>query len=174
MDEPATANKVASATGQNCTSGTVGAPFPNARFLIHWTNGFMHVNSSKGIRDASDGTSNSIMVGETIYQNMQINRGWGCSHRTRNNDNNGPGNLTGTYRAINSGKALYAAFSDKTSDQNIHNHLMNTCYGSQHVGGAQFAYGDGHVVFLSQNINLAIYRTLGATNDGLPIGGSEE
>ena len=170
-DEPATANKVASANGQNCTCGTVGAPFPNARFLIHWTNGFMHVNSKKKLTDATDGTSNSILIGETIYQNMQINRGWGSSHRTKHASNNGPGNITGTYRAINSGKALYDAFSDRTSDQNIHNHLMNTCFGSMHSGGAQFCFGDGSVRFLNENMNLAIYRTLGSINDGLPVGG---
>jgi prepilin-type N-terminal cleavage/methylation domain-containing protein/prepilin-type processing-associated H-X9-DG protein len=170
LDEPATANRRASASSQNCTCGTVGAPFPNARFLIHWTNGFMHVNSKKTISDASDGTSNSILVGETIYQNMQVNRGWGSSHRTRHGSNNGPGNITGTYRAINSGKALYDAFSNRTTDQNIHNHLMNTCFGSLHSGGAQFCFGDGSVRFLSENINLAIYRTLGSINDGLPVG----
>ncbi len=166
LDEPATANRRVSATGQNCTCGGVGAPFPSARFLVHWTNGFMHVNSKKSFRNATDGTSNSILIGETIYQNMQINRGWGSSHRTRHGSNNGPGNLTGTYRAINSGKALYNAFSNKTSDQNIHNHLMNTCYGSLHPGGAQFCLGDASVRFLNESMNLAIYRTLGAIDDG--------
>jgi prepilin-type N-terminal cleavage/methylation domain-containing protein len=173
LDEPATANRRASAGGQNCTCGTVGAPFPNARFLIHWTNGYMHVNSKKRISDATDGTSNSILVGETIYQNMQVNRGWASGHRTRHGSNNGPGNITGTYRAINSGKALYEAFSDKRTDQNIHNHLMNTCFGSLHAGGAQFCFGDGSIRFLNENMNLAIYRTLGSINDGLPIGGAE-
>jgi len=166
LDEPAGGNRQASVNKQNCTCGTVGAPFPNARFLIHWTNGFMHVNSRKSFRNATDGTSNSILVGETIYQNMQINRGWGSSHRTKNTANNGPGNLTGTYRAINSGKALYNAFSDRTSDQNIHNHLQNTCYGSLHPGGAEFCLGDASVRFLNENMNLAIYRTLGAIDDG--------
>jgi prepilin-type processing-associated H-X9-DG protein len=131
----------------------------------------MHVNSKKELRDALDGTSNAILVGETIYQNMQINRGWGSSHRTKHGSNNGPGNITGTYRAINSGKQLYNAFSDRVSDQNIHNHLMNTCYGSLHPGGAQFCMGDGSVKFLNQNLSLPIYRTLGAINDGLPPGG---
>jgi prepilin-type processing-associated H-X9-DG protein len=178
LDEPANGNRQASPAiagvspgGQNCTCGTVGAPFPSARFLIHWTNGFMHVNSSKGLRDTIDGSSNSILVGETIYQNMQVNRGWGSSHRTKHGSNNGPGNLTGTYRAINSGKALYMAFSDKVSDQNIHNHLMNTCYGSMHPGGAQFGFGDGSVRFLAETMNLAVYRPLGAISDGLPTGG---
>ncbi len=171
LDDPAGANKTASANGQNCNCGTVGAPFPSARFLIHWTNGFMHVNSKKGLRDATDGSSNCILVGETIYQNMQINRGWGTGHRTRNNGNNGPGNITGTFRAINSGDDLYLAFSNLTTDQNIHNHLMNTTYGSMHIGGAQFLLGDGSVHFLSENMNLDLYRSLGAINDGLPVGG---
>jgi hypothetical protein len=180
LDEPANANKTPSPTipglspgGQNCTCGTVGAPFPSARFLIHWTNGFIHVNSRKGIRDAIDGSSNCVLVGETIYQNMQINRGWGSSQRTRHNSNNGPGNITGTYRAINSGERLFKAFWTG-GDQNIHNHLMNTCYGSLHTGGAHFCMGDGRVVFLSENMNLEIYRTLGAINDGLPTGGLEQ
>jgi prepilin-type N-terminal cleavage/methylation domain-containing protein len=189
LDEPATGNRRASPPtpglspgGQNCTCGGVGAPFPSARFLIHWTNGFMHVVSSRGVpfgqkvpgndmRDALDGTSNCILVGETIYQNMQINRGWGSSHRTRHGSNNGPGNITGTYRAINSGKSLYNSFSNRTSDQNIHNHLMNTCYGSLHPGGAQFCLGDGSVRFLNENLSLVVYRSLGAINDDRPAGG---
>jgi len=166
LDEPAPGNRQPSARGQNCTCGTVGAPFPNARFLIHWTNGFLHVNSAKGFRHATDGTSNTVLLGETIYQNMQINRGWGSGHRTRHASNNGPSNLAGTYRAINSGQALYEAFSDRLSDQNIHNHLMNTCFGSLHPGGAHFCLGDAAVRFFSQNMNLAIYRTLGAMDDG--------
>jgi prepilin-type N-terminal cleavage/methylation domain-containing protein len=192
LDEPATGNRQVSPAipglspgGQNCTCGTVGAPFPNARFLIHWTNGFMHVVSRQGppvvpvgqkvrgrdVRDALDGTANSILVGETIYQNMQINRGWGSSHRTKHGSNNGPGNITGTYRAINSGKSLYNSFSNRTTDQNIHNHLMNTCYGSLHPGGAQFCLGDGSTRFLNENLSLVIYRTLGAINDARPPGG---
>lgn len=170
LDEPATANKTPSANNQNCTCGSVGATLPGARFLVHWVNGFLHVNSAKGLHDALDGSSNSILVGETIYGNMQILRGWGSGHRTRHANNNAPANLTGTYRAINSGRWIYETFSNKTSDQNIHNHLMTTCYGSQHPGGANFCFGDGSVRFLSESMNLTVYRTLGSINDGLPTG----
>ena len=189
LEGPASGNKQASppvagltAGGQNCTCGTTGAALPGGSFLFHWANGLMHVMSSQGtpvgqkvrgkdIRDTLDGTTNSILVGETIYQNMQINRGWGSSHRTKHGSNNGPGNLTGTYRAINSGRALYKAASDLASDQNIHNHLMNTCFGSLHPGGAEFCMGDGSVRFLRETMSLPIYRTLGAINDALPVGG---
>jgi hypothetical protein len=189
LDRPPGGNKRASvanpglsAGGQFCTCGTTGAPLTDGAFLFHWTNGFMHVVSSvdvppgqkvkgKAVRDALDGTSNSILVGETIYQNMQINRGWGSSHRSKHGSNNGPGNITGTYRAINSGKQIYNTFSNKRTDQNIHNHLMNTCFGSLHPGGAQSCLGDGSVRFLNENLSLAIYRTLGAINDGRPSGG---
>jgi prepilin-type N-terminal cleavage/methylation domain-containing protein/prepilin-type processing-associated H-X9-DG protein len=171
QDDPATTNKTESVNGQNCTCGIVGAPLPNARFLIHWTNGFMFVNSRRKLENALDGTSNSILVGETIYQNMQINRGWGSGQRTKHANNNGPANITGTFRAINSGRTLYELHSNPNADQNVHNHLMNTTYASQHTGGANFCLGDGSVRFINENINLALYRSLGAIDDGLPVGG---
>jgi hypothetical protein len=150
--------------------------------LLHWTNGFLPVQTTVGLqagtfpkgkefRDALDGTSNSILAGETIYNNMQLLRGWGVSHRTQNGSNNGPNSITGTYRAINSGQKVYLAFSLLTRDDNLHNHLMNTCYGSQHPGGAQVCMGDGSGRFLNENLSLPVYRTLGAVNDGLPSGG---
>jgi prepilin-type processing-associated H-X9-DG protein len=48
---------------------------------------------------------------------------------------------------------------------------MDTCFGSMHPGGAHFAMGDASVRFLNENMNLAIYRTLGAINDRHPAGG---
>lgn len=186
LDTPPGGNKQNSTpNGQFCTCGTTGAALPNGAFLFHWTNGFLPIYTSVGtpagqkvrgrdMRDALDGTSNSVLVGETIYQNMQINRGWGSSQRTKHSANNGPGNITGTYRAINSGKSIFNAFSDKATDQNIHNHLMNTCFGSLHPGGAQFCLGDASVRFLNDTMSLNTFKTLGAINDGLPYGGLQK
>jgi prepilin-type processing-associated H-X9-DG protein len=42
---------------------------------------------------------------------------------------------------------------------------------SQHPGGCHFAFADGSVQFLSENMNLAVYQSLGAMADGLPLGG---
>jgi prepilin-type processing-associated H-X9-DG protein len=31
-------------------------------------------------------------------------------------------------------------------------------FGSRHTGGAQFTFGDGHVVFVNDNVDLLVYR----------------
>ncbi|HTN76805.1 MAG TPA: DUF1559 domain-containing protein, partial [Pirellulaceae bacterium] len=38
---------------------------------------------------------------------------------------------------------------------------VNGAFGSRHSGGAYFAFGDGHVQFISENINLPLYKALG-------------
>jgi prepilin-type processing-associated H-X9-DG protein len=44
-------------------------------------------------------------------------------------------------------------------------------FGSNHVGGANFAMADGSVSFVSQTINLATFQTRGVRNDGAPVAG---
>ena len=42
-------------------------------------------------------------------------------------------------------------------------------FGSQHPGGAQFLLADGSVRLISENIDVEMYRRLGARKDGLPV-----
>jgi len=44
-------------------------------------------------------------------------------------------------------------------------------FGSYHPGGCLFTMADGSVQFVSESIDLALYRALGARDDGLPTGG---
>ncbi len=46
---------------------------------------------------------------------------------------------------------------------------LTTGFGSVHVSGAFYLLGDGSVRFISDSIDLATYRRLGAINDGGPI-----
>ncbi len=39
-------------------------------------------------------------------------------------------------------------------------------FGSRHVGGANFGFGDGSIRFLSQSVDLATYKGLGSRNGG--------
>ena len=43
------------------------------------------------------------------------------------------------------------------------------CYGSLHGGGANFAFCDASVQFISATINPVTFNNLGAMNDGNPI-----
>ena len=44
--------------------------------------------------------------------------------------------------------------------------LQNGAFGSTHPGGGQFLYGDGHVEFVSEDIDTQIYRSLSTINGG--------
>lgn len=49
--------------------------------------------------------------------------------------------------------------------------LDDDCAFSWHVGGAMFAFCDGSVRFLPEDLDFEIYRKLGARNDGEPLTG---
>ena len=50
-------------------------------------------------------------------------------------------------------------------------YAVNAAFGSKHPGGSQFVFGDGHVSFLSENIDWTIYQYLATRSGGEPISG---
>ena len=51
-------------------------------------------------------------------------------------------------------------------DQSVPGAVMEVSFGSYHTGGAMFCLADGSVQFISQNIDLALYRGLGSRAGG--------
>jgi prepilin-type processing-associated H-X9-DG protein len=43
---------------------------------------------------------------------------------------------------------------------NLYGYIANGAFASKHPQGANFAYGDGHVTFFSENISQSTYRAL--------------
>jgi prepilin-type N-terminal cleavage/methylation domain-containing protein/prepilin-type processing-associated H-X9-DG protein len=155
----------------NTTDGCYRPPVPGG-LMAQFTNGLMGVNSKNGLANCIDGTSNVVLAGESVYQGMELLRGWFNGYRSNSTGNNPPGNICGTAGPPNGGKRHYLTHQGTaTNNLNIHNAINTLYFGSQHPGGCQFAMGDGSVHFISETINLAIYQRLGAMADGEPAGG---
>lgn len=119
-----------------------------------WSNGILFAGSKIKMRDLTDGASNIFIVGESRYTGAA----WGASAKQ-----DGCGyarNMAGTCDQIN----LY-------TNRGLHE---TRGFSSYHVGGCQVAMADGSTRFLSDNIDLAAYRSLGVRDDGLPDGGIQE
>ncbi|WP_206028628.1 DUF1559 domain-containing protein [Thalassoroseus pseudoceratinae] len=116
-------------------------------------NGLFVYKTAIGRQEITDGTSSTFLAGEVLdahtgeSQNIwtQGSRLLSCLRNTENPVNTPPGTgiTTSPY-----GTALNGAF------------------GSRHPGGAQFAFADGHVSFISENIDLATYRALSTRSNG--------
>ncbi|QDT63055.1 DUF1559 domain-containing protein [Calycomorphotria hydatis] len=154
---------------------TLGTPFFAERDGMFW------VNSRVRMRDVTDGTSSTIMVGEVSWDQFY---GWGSSAEvTRGAMWPGIGQLkydplvlkdVDYARPINLSRPGVPDASEPAGFTGPGND--NDCFGSLHVGGAQFLFADGSVHFLSENIdtqpspNLGIYQRLGVRNDGEVVG----
>lgn len=94
-----------------------------------------------------DGLSNTIFVGEVREgDKTESSNMWtmGSRHLDSMRNTENPLNTP-----INKGNVL-DAYGYKT----------NGTFGSEHSGGAVFAFGDGHVSFFSENVALNVYRSL--------------
>jgi hypothetical protein len=148
--------------------GGNGGNYPGANNTnrAHFNNGLVWRNSAVGIGQIIDGTTNTFMLGETIYSMVPPvcceTITWASGPRT-----NGGDVLDTTWAAcvfrINSG--------DKPLPNASMWDEMNTTFSSFHTGGCHFGMADGSVQFVSENIDINIYRQAGTRNDGLPTGG---
>lgn len=160
--EPVTSNYRGVQGGFQSSSSYCGTT--SRRF---YTNGLLYVNSKIGFRDIVDGTSNVLMIGESHYNTTTANSsngyyvGW-ASTPNLNSSNRNPINITAADGGINA--APENPLSTDPRNSQSHN------FGSFHPGGCHFALADGSVHFLSQNMDINTFRSLGIRNDGAPLG----
>lgn len=96
------------------------------------------------IRDVTDGTSNTLMIGESTG-----GKDWGFAWASMN--------------WVPVGLA-----QGREQDETAGNGRYS--FNSFHTGGQQYVLGDGSVRFVSENLDIGILRRLGAMSDGLVIG----
>lgn len=124
-----------------------------------FSNGVLYAGSKVKVKDITDGTSKTIMVGESKYTIIA----WAGSAKS---DNAAVSTILGsTMDQIN-----LVEMSESLITSGVANYSMRI-YGSYHTGGCHVALADGSARFLSENIDLNVYRQLGPRNDSLPTVG---
>jgi prepilin-type N-terminal cleavage/methylation domain-containing protein/prepilin-type processing-associated H-X9-DG protein len=113
--------------------------------------GMFYMNSSVSFASISDGTSNTIMVGEV--QRLKAAPfdsvdGW----------------------AVAGMPTLFTTANSVVQTKMGINGLQRETGGSDHKGGAHFCFADGSVRFLSENMDLNLYSALGTIATGEIVG----
>lgn len=112
------------------------------------------------MRDISDGTSNTLMVGEAIGNYSRWNWWW-CSNATTGTTSiplNAKPACGSYYPATMSKKAGLIACKDDWTN--------NYSFASEHTGGGNFTLADGSVRFVSDSIDRDIYRGMATISGG--------
>ncbi|MFQ5731925.1 MAG: DUF1559 domain-containing protein [Planctomycetaceae bacterium] len=128
--------------------------------------GVLFLNSSVRFEQITDGSSHTIFLGERIIESRPgdgpATLGWMSGTRATLRNTGLPPNegvqhlLEGRRDAPPKKPAVPVTFVGGFS--------------SRHAGGAQFAFGDGSVRFMSENINPETYQLLGHRADGMLTG----
>jgi prepilin-type N-terminal cleavage/methylation domain-containing protein/prepilin-type processing-associated H-X9-DG protein len=122
-----------------------------------------------GMKDATDGTSNTILLGERMYfdnvfdSSSIINdriRDWGWTWFGGEGDAN-----LGTTVPINFVLPVNFDSLGGGVQQLLFDDRINA-FGSMHTGGANFAFADGSVTFMTASISPIVFRALGSREGG--------
>ncbi len=141
-----TANYVGSFGSVGAEVLCIVAPFPASQCL---GDGVFSHNSKLRIADITDGMSNTVMLGEH-RSDKKLN--W---HST----------WVGLVPRGEEATARFLAVSDHTPNSPA---LHIDDFSSWHTGGVHLLFGDGRVRFLTQNVDLGIFRAI-ATRAGSEI-----
>lgn len=142
-------------------------------------NGLLLANENKGIHNAVDGTSNTIMVAEQsgVVDKQPIranyNGGWSGTAADQGNPLYTVATMPESHNFYHTGLSVIRwAINSPTSVANSSNqcYMTNTVLNSFHPGGIQVGLADGSVRFLSETINMETLLKLGSGDDGVPVG----
>jgi prepilin-type N-terminal cleavage/methylation domain-containing protein len=139
--------------------------------------GIMFGVSNTSLRDVLDGSSNTLLLGESYTEYNYSKDGQGMDYWTffvPQLNNAGvatswrPGAKSGTEHTEVAGSMVVPINS--RLNPLISGVLMEMSFGSYHTGGAFFVLGDGSVRFLSENIDINLCHSLGTRKGGEIVG----
>src|SRR5262245_23699001 len=122
------------------------------------------------IADVLDGTSNTILIGETLCGENEFQRydgggGWAAFNNASEQQTIQPINWR-----IDKNDIVQPCCTSATGPTHcIWNWHVTWGAKSNHSGGANFAFTDGSVHFISQSIDHRTYQYLGCRHDEQPV-----
>ncbi|MEZ6126388.1 MAG: DUF1559 domain-containing protein [Planctomycetaceae bacterium] len=164
----ASANQKKASNPVEGTTGSTGAFFRDSKI---------------GLRDITDGSSNTILCGERAWRMGNIRMSAGTLLATRDNNTTGPSSQD-TSAAWNQGLMTIVGTTRYPMNPVLTGPNIAQCqsFSSLHEGGAQFLLADGAVRFISENIDHkntfvgsnwpidSTFEQLVGIADGIPIG----
>lgn len=122
--------------------------------------GLFYVNSNIRMGEITDGTSNTVAIGEAIF--IYISQG--IDHYGLNQfiDHWYIGTVEGNTNEISESMGSTAAPINAYRDRSLFVDTREMAYSSEHPGGAQVVFADGHVSFISETIDRDVWSGLGS------------
>ncbi len=129
---------------------------PNSATLKYANDGTFFYNRRIKVSEILDGLSHTLFVGETIMGDLPIGSNiW-------SNGNRGNSTMRTTANPLNTPPGTDGGAGTMVSTTNI----ANAAFQSRHPGGGNFEYGDGHISFINDSIDLKVYQGLSTRAGG--------
>lgn len=120
-------------------------------------NGIFYLNSETRFRDITDGSSQTILVGEILGNRQGLSWASGTRATLRN---------TGEIANTNKTQIFEDSREFLREKNPSYAPLHVGGFGSCHPGGATFVFADGSTVFLTDHLDKELYQQLGHKSDG--------
>jgi prepilin-type N-terminal cleavage/methylation domain-containing protein len=149
-------------------------------------NGALPTNVNRGMRDFTDGSTNTIMVGEISAQCLNANnvpggdfrpgQAWGWPMGSGGGGIVGNGSYGGSNGGSPGGTVTVRYTPNQTATANANGVQNNNAAGgncpltSSHTGGVHVLLGDGSTKFINNNIDVNVLGYLAVIADGNVVG----
>lgn len=145
---------------------------------------FALVGQTRTAADILDGLSGTLAVGESVhpqwyglgpgYFNAMVGGpdAWADGTNCTGTYANCTANVTGSVRCVrNTTYPINTNLLTLFPTTGLNGVNTNVPFSSNHAGGANFCFADGHVSFLSETISMTVYRALSTIAGGETISG---